>query len=249
MRSVRRHSCWRPRLKSMLVMGVIAVMILALTGCGRAPEVDGQIIIAQGVDATTLDPNMHAEGPTNNVLKQIYDSLLMRSEDGEMETALAQSFTVVDDTTWEFELRDDVTFHNGESFDAESVKYTVDRILDPEKNSPQAGDLSAVDEVQIVDQYTVRFVTSKPYPTLAAQLVGIEMVPPQYTEEKGDEYLASNPVGTGPYEFVRWEQDDEIVLQGNEKHWRGTPSIETVVFRVVPENSTPSLSFRPVMLI
>ncbi len=242
MLSARRHSHVSQGMSLLLVLGMIGILVLA--GCGSRPaateaiEEESELIIAQGVDATTLDPNMHAEAPTTNVVSNIYDSLLIRDEDGEIRPSLAESLSNVDDHTWELTLRDDVEFHNGEPFDAESVRYTIKRILDPENNSPQAGDLSAIKHVEVLDDYTVRLITHQPFPTLPAQLVDRQMVPPIYTEEKGADRLSSQPVGTGPYRFVSWKRDEKIVLEANEDYWRGTPSIKKVVFRVVPENST-----------
>ncbi len=229
-------------------MVVSTIIVIFVAGCGQPPTMspsapaeegpEGEIIIAQGVDATTLDPNMHAETPTNNVNIQIYDSLLMRDSDGELFPGLAESYENLDDNTWEFKLREDVYFHNGEAFDAEAVKFTLDRILDPENSSPQYSHISAIDEVRVVDAHTVHIVTSKPFPTLPSQLVARQIVPPKYTSENGADHLASNPVGTGPYRFVEWVRDEKITLTANEDYWRGMPSIKDVVFRVVPETST-----------
>ncbi|MFO8059833.1 MAG: ABC transporter substrate-binding protein [Bacillota bacterium] len=243
MRSSRRHDS-RRWMCSLLVVGMI---VLLLAGCGpkdTAPstpstvEQESEIVIAQGVDATTLDPNMHAEAPTTNVCINIYDTLLMRDLDANIIPALAESYENLDDSTWEFRLRDDVTFHNGEAFDAESVKFTLERILDPEMNSPQMPHLSSIEEVRIIDPGTVHIITREPFPTLPAQLVSRQMVPPEYTREMGHEHLAANPVGTGPYRFVEWTRDEKIVLEANEEYWRGRPAVDRVVFRVIPENST-----------
>ncbi len=228
---------------------VSSIIVLFLAGCGPAPVAipsapadeegpEGEIIIAQGVDATTLDPNMHAETPTGNVNINIYDSLLMRNAAGDLIPGLAESYENLDDTTWEFKLRSGVSFHNGEAFDAEAVKYSLDRILDPENNSPQYSHISAIEEVRVVDANTVQIITTKPFPTLPSQLVARQIVPPEYTREMGDDHLASNPVGTGPYRFVEWTRDEQITLTANEDYWRGAPAIKDVVFRVIPETST-----------
>ena len=230
-----------------MFLSVAGMIILLLAGCGSdattptgppGTEKETEIVIAQGVDATTMDPNMHAEAPTTNVVINIYDTLLMMDLDSNIVPALAESYEALDDTTWEFKLRDDVVFHNGEAFDAESVKYTIERILDPEMNSAQVAHISAIEEVKIIDPYTVHIITSEPFPTLPLQILPRQMVPPKYTEEMGHEHLAANPVGTGPYKFVEWIRDERVVLEANEDYWRGPPAIDRVVFRVIPENST-----------
>ncbi|MGI5838792.1 MAG: ABC transporter substrate-binding protein [bacterium] len=216
----------------------LLIVALALAGCGNAapPAKDG-IVIAQGVDATTLDPHMHNETTTTNVTAQIFDRLLVRDEAMELQPQLALSVTALDDLTWELKLRAGITFHNGEPFDAAVVKYNLERIIDPAVHSPQAGNLSAIDRVEAVDQYTVKIYTKTPYPILPSRL-NLQMVPKEYIETNGLEYFAANPVGTGPYKFVSWTKDEAIVLEANEAYWREPPAIKKVTFRPIPESST-----------
>lgn len=93
--------------------------------------------------------------------------------------------------------------------------------------------------MDILDDYTVRIITRKPYPYLDAQLGHIgAILPPKYIQEKGPAYIAANPVGTGPYKLVRWIKDDQLVLEANEKYWGGAPKIKKAIFRPIPEATT-----------
>lgn len=226
------------RKRTIARVAVILVVALALAGCGnKAPQAKDEIIIAQGVDATTLDPHMHAETTTANVTTQIFDRLLERDAAMKLQPQLALSVTALDELTWEIKLREGVKFHNGEDLDAECVKYNIERIIDPAVRSPQAGNFSAVDRVEAVDQYTVRINTKKPYPILPNRL-NLQIVPRKYIEENGMEYFAVNPVGTGPYKFVSWVKDEAVVLEANEDYWRPAPAIKKVTFKPIPESST-----------
>jgi peptide/nickel transport system substrate-binding protein len=98
----------------------------------------GQIVIAQGVDPTTLDPDAHDSTPTQNVLLNVYDTLLFRDRDLRLIPWLAESRQMVNPTTWVFMLRPNVKFHNGEDFDVVAVKWSLDRLRDPKFNSVQA---------------------------------------------------------------------------------------------------------------
>ncbi len=209
-----------------------------LAGCAPAkPAAKTEVVIAQGVDATTLDPHMHAETPTANVAAQIFDNLMIRDQNTELKPHLAESLTNIDDLTWEVKLKRNIKFHNGEDFNAESVKFSIERIIDPANKSPQIADLSAVERVDIIDPYTVRIITKAPYPILPARL-NLAMVPPGYVREKGNQYFGANPVGTGPYKFVSWVKDDSVVMEANADYWRGAPAIAKVTFRPIPENAT-----------
>ena len=103
-------------------------------------------------------------------------------------------------TTWELKLRKGVKFHNGEPFTAESVKFSFDRVLNPEQKSPLRGTFSWVKSVDVVDVSTVRIITHKPYPLIQEILTfgNFGMMPSRYVKEKGDAHFARNPVGTGP---------------------------------------------------
>src|SRR6059058_4098419 len=108
----------------------LLVLLFLPTLAAGAPE--GKIVIAQGVDPTTLDPQWHEETPAYNVLLNVYDTLLFRDKDLKLIPWLAESWRLVNPTTWEFKIRKGVKFHNGEEVDAEAVKFSLDRIRDPE---------------------------------------------------------------------------------------------------------------------
>ncbi len=222
------------------ILFVICAFIIAASTCGSAAAgPKDTVVIAQGVDPGTLDPQNHYETPAFNVLLNIYETLLLRSDDMKLQPLLASSWKLVNDTTWEFKLQKGVKFHNGEDFNAAVVKFSLERIADPKNKLKQTTLVGIIDRVEIVDDYTVRITTTKPYPYLDAQLGHIgAMMPPKYTQEKGPAYIAANPVGTGPYKFARWVKDDHLTLEANEKYWRGAPKIKKVIFRPIPEATT-----------
>ena len=217
---------------------LIFLLIASLaSGCTQtAVSNQNTVVIAQGVDATTLDPHMHAETTTTNVTIQIFDRLFMRDEQMQLQPHLAESITLLEDCVWELKLKKDIVFHNGEVFDGETVKFNIERILNPEQKSPQIANLNMIQQVVVVDSHTVHITTHDPYPLLPGRL-SLEMVPPGYIRENGDPYFAANPVGTGPFRFVRWTRDEEIVLAANEDYWQGAPVIKEVIFKPIPENS------------
>jgi peptide/nickel transport system substrate-binding protein len=222
-------------MRSTLVVITVTVVLLLL---GGAAAQSGRLVIAQGVDATTLDPNNHRETPTGNVTSNIFDPLMMRAVDGGLIPWLATEATPIDDLTWELSLREGVTFHDGEPFNAEVAKFNFDRLTDPGAPLRTSDLWTSVESVDVVDEYTIRVNTSRPLATFLTQLTQIFMVPMAYLQEHGDAHFASNPVGTGPYTFVRWVRDQEVVLRANPDYWYGTPAIEEIVFRPIPEASS-----------
>lgn len=200
-----------------------------------APE--GRIVIAQGVDPTTLDTQNQQETPASVVTSHLFDTLVERDQSLKIVPALAAELPkLVAPTTWEVKLRRGVKFHNGEEFNAESVKFSLERVKTGLRAS---SNFRPIEKVDIVDPYTVRVQTSKPWPIFATIMTSRQasMYPPKAYAGKDTAFISKNPIGTGPYKLVRWSKDEEIVLEANEQYWRGAPKIKTVVFRPIPDDA------------
>ncbi|WP_274652063.1 ABC transporter substrate-binding protein [Paenibacillus humicola] len=202
---------------------------------GSAAVGEASLVVGQDTDASTLDPQKQGKMPDMNILSNMFDTLVTRDADNKLAPALATEWKAIDDHTWQFKLRQGVKFHDGESFNANVVKYSIDRLKDPATASPIV-ELNSVKEVDVVDDYTVNFVTNAPDPILPNKLTlfGGVMVPPNYIKEKGDEYFASHPVGTGPFKFVSWTKDNKVEMEANADYWRGAPKIKKLTFRIIP---------------
>src|SRR5207247_1123400 len=237
----RRVSRGRRRAKERTMTpyrAALALFVLLLLPALAAAAPEGKIVIAQGVDPTTLDPQWHEETPAYNVLLNIYDTLLFRDKDLKIIPWLAESWRLVNPTTWEFKIRKGVKFHNGEEVDAEAVKFSLDRIRDPELKARQTVYFRLVTSVDVVDKHTVRVVTSRPYPTLENHLaLRGAIMPPGHFRGKDKVFADRNPVGSGPYKFVRWVTDEQIELEADPSWWGGAPKIKTIVFPPIPEHA------------
>ncbi|NLG87477.1 MAG: ABC transporter substrate-binding protein [Firmicutes bacterium] len=232
------------RLNRRLTTLLVAVLLVTVVaGCSKPAETGKSedtkpLVIAMSKEAATLDMHQGVGTYTASVLFHLYDALTWRTPEGNVEPKLAESYKALDDTTWEFKLRKDVKFHNGEPFTAEAVKYNVERIQNPEYKSRLAGDFAMIERVDVIDENTVHIVTKRPYPGLPLRLTYLGMVPPKYTAEVGDAEFAEKPVGTGPYKFVEWVHGEKIVLEANEDYFLGAPKIKQVIFKTIPEDGT-----------
>jgi len=222
----------------MLVRRLCALVVAALVAPGlawAAPQ--GKVVIAQGVDPTTLDTMNQQETPASVVAAHIFDTLVERDQNLKTVPALAAELPkLVAPTVWEVKLRKGVKFHNGEEFTAESVKFSLERVKSGLRAS---SNFRPIDHVEIVDAYTVKVHTSTPWPTFTSIMTfrQASMYPPKAYAGKDSAFISKNPIGTGPYKFVRWNKDEEIVLEANEQYWRGAPRIKTVVFRPIPDDA------------
>src|SRR5438046_6774284 len=220
---------WMFALLSCLV--VLAPVVASATPAGK-------IVIAQGVDPTTLDMQNQSESPASNVGRHIFDALWERDQNLKIVPNLATGLPkLVAPTTWEVKLRKGVKFHNGEDFNAESVKFSIERVKDPKLRA--SSNFRPIESVEVVDPYTIRVHTAKPWPTFLTVMTFAQaaMYPPKAYAGKQPADISRQPIGTGPYKFVRWAKDEEIVLEANDAYWRGAPKIKTVVFRPIPDDA------------
>lgn len=154
---------------------------------------------------------------------------------------LADSWEYLDDMTIEFQLRDDVTWHNGDHFNADDVVYSLESLIGeevPEWAGAQQ-DMTNLESVEKIDDYTVQLITNVPDPIFLMNLAALAsyIIPHEYYEEVGMEEFGLNPVGTGPYRVVAYTPDESIQLESHDDYWMGLPNAATVEFRVVPETS------------
>lgn len=211
------------------------VLLLALLAAAAMAQ---PVVVMQSADAKTLDPTLNRETPTFNIMLNIFDGLLHKNPDGTFAPDLATSWQATDPTTWDLKLRQGVTFQNGEPFNADAVKFTVDRLLDPEVKSPIARGFAFIDSVEVVDPYTIRIHTNAPQPLAETYFSELMIVPPAYFTEVGADRFGTEPIGTGPYQLVKWTRDVALTLKANPDYWAGPAAIQDLVFKPVPEAIT-----------
>lgn len=219
---------------------MIALVTLVLAAPAAWAQTKGTVVVAQGVDPTTLDPQNHQETPAGNVARQIFDTLLERDPELKIVPALAADMPkLVAPTVWEFKLRPGVRFQNGEPVDGEAVKFSLERLVDPKNKMRGATPFAPLSHVEIIDPLTVRMHTKAPWPILDTLMaVGqASILPPKYYRDKDMTHVAKNPVGSGPYKFVRWAKDERIELEANAQYFRGAPRVKKLVFRPIPDDA------------
>ena len=199
-------------------------------------------VVVQGVDPTGMDPAQQRETTTVNVLRHLYDPLLERdsADPTKFNGILASSWTQVDPTTVEFKLKTGVKFTGGEPFDAACVKYNIDRLLGKLPNSKPAilsYQFTTVDSAEVVDAQTVRIKTKAPDPIILSRMTQLMMIPTGAVDATSGA-LMSVPNGTGPYTLVKWDRNNQVVLQAKPDYFMGKAKIDQVVFRTISEAST-----------
>ncbi|MHB1005045.1 MAG: ABC transporter substrate-binding protein [Chloroflexota bacterium] len=173
--------------------------------------------------------------------RQVYDALTEIGKDEKLSPLLAESWQALDDKTWEFRLRKGVKFHNGEPFTAESVKFTLDRLLPPSK-LVLAPTFAMLEGTEVRDEYTVVVHTKQPYGSLPNMLTLIGMYPPKAGQ---DSKFFEKPIGTGPYRMVDWTRGERWNMVANPDYWKkGVAIVPNVTYRYIGETSTRMAALR-----
>jgi peptide/nickel transport system substrate-binding protein len=224
--------------------GVFALFALvALVGCGGggAPQSNtppDTLYVALEAEPPELDPNLSSAYVDRQVMASLYDKLVDIDENGEIVPMLAKSYDVSDDgKVYTFHLRDGIKFHDGTEFNAEAVKYNLERYQ--EEDSVRSTEVEPIESVEAVDEYTVRVTLSEPFAPFLAVLTdraGIMASPKAIEENNGR--ISKDPVGTGPFKFVERVRGDHITVEKNPDYWReGLPKIDKIEYRGIDDEN------------
>ncbi|AOV07491.1 glutathione ABC transporter substrate-binding protein [Sporosarcina ureilytica] len=208
------------------------------------------LTIMLGSDPNSLDPHGANDGISLYVMSTMYDKLVYLDKDLTMTPGLAESLEQISDTVWEAKIREGVEFHDGSILDAEVVKANLDRVRDPEIASPLSFLYDMIEEVEVIDTYTVHIKTEFPFASLPAHLAhpGGSMISKKSIDADneaikngGEPFATVNeaPVGTGPFKFESREHGDAIKVVKNEKYWDTEKAKSaSITFKTVPEAFT-----------
>ncbi|MDN4494580.1 ABC transporter substrate-binding protein [Ureibacillus aquaedulcis] len=212
-------------------------------------------------DPQNLDPIIRSHGTATSMITwNIFEPLVRYdAEKGEYLPGNAESWENNEEgTVYTFKLKQGVKFHNGREVKAEDFKYSLERLVNPENASPNAGNLqmvvgyeeytsgsaSELTGVKVVDDYTLEITISAPNNTFLSimSLPYTAAVPKEVVEELGDEF-GSKPVGAGPFKFSSWVRDSEIVLEKYEDYFAGAPYLDTVVYKILTDQAARDTAF------
>lgn len=235
------------------VVAVLAVAVVAIVAASAyfmwfsAPPVKQELVVSIWADVDKLDPQVDSLTVDFAVITNIYNALVrFKPGTGVIEADLAESWSVSEDgLTWTFKLRQGVKWHKGfGEFNASDVKYSYERVMDPETGSPWLGEFGSVESITVVDKYTVAIKLKYPYPAFIYKVSAFRggfIVNQKAVEQYGEDY-ARNPIGTGPFAFDHWGEKNEAVLVANTEYFEGRPKLDKVTFIGMTDESVAVLA-------
>ena len=198
-----------------------------------------KLIWGAAVTALRLDPQTSSQTVDLQTFDSIFDTLVWRSPDNQLVPRAAREWKMTDPTTWQFKLRPNVKWHNGETLTGDDVKFTFERAIDPKSPSIRQTAFPLLSRVDVIDPLTVNFIMKSTDPLWPARLngMGAWLMPAKYFQAQGQAGFELKPIGTGPFRFVELVKNDHILLERNPDYWGGLPNAETILIRAIPEAS------------
>ena len=231
--------------KRSLDRSAILALTLAMTTAlpAFADKASGTLNVAFTKELENVDSYFNSSREGVVLQRAVWDGLIYRDpETNEYVGNLAESWEWIDDTTLEFKLREGVTFHNGEAFNADDVVYTVNFVAKEENGVKTQRNVNWMESAEKIDDYTVRIKLKEKFPAAIEFLSGpVSMYPNEYYAEAGPSGMGLKPVGTGPYKVVDVVPGQHFVLEANENYHdspKGQPKIEKIDIRTIPDVNT-----------
>ena len=226
---------------ALLAIGVGASIGLAPSARGQAPK--AQWVVAIGEEAESLDPPTSMLFTSEVYQQHIFDTLVgIEGDDLKPVGLLAERWETVNPTTWRFHLRRGVKFHNGKALEAEDVRYSFQQYADAQNRRSVYA--RGIQKVEVRDANTVDLITAEPQASLLFNLTRLQILPRDAREKAGAQGFNQQPIGTGPYRFVEWKRDQQLVLEANPAYWRGTVNPKRLVFRPIKDATTRAAELR-----
>ncbi len=217
------------------------ILAFLAAACLALPALAQNLVLGTKLELNTLDPHFFAAFPTGSSHEYLYDKLVVLDQKLRLKPALAESWKLVDDLTWEFRLRKGVVFHDGSPFTADDVLFTIERVPNV-PNSPNSFSqfTRGIEKATKVDDHTVVLRTKAPNPTLPNDLTNVFIVSARAAKgaTTADFNAGKAAIGTGPYRLVEWVNGERLVVERNERYWGPRPHWARVTEKVIAKDPT-----------
>ncbi len=258
--------------KLLMLLGMAMALMIVLAACGgnnepaeepteatddateggeaASPAEGGSVILGTSGEPVTFNDLYSQDTASSDVIELIHASLLESDEELEMIPGIADLPEISEDgLEYTYTLKEGVLFHDGEELTAEDVKFTYDIFKNADYTGPRAGDFTELESVEVVDEYTVKFILNEVDASFITRS-GYGILPKHILEdvpvadlEDHMEYNRENPIGAGPFEFVEYQDGQYIELVAFDDYYEGRPNLDKVTFRIFADTNAELLAF------
>ncbi|WP_053364834.1 ABC transporter substrate-binding protein [Bacillus sp. FJAT-27245] len=232
-----------------------ATIILVLSGCAGGKSADKmgarpssatkQLVYGTELEIERINPILNEVGHSE-IDSMIFRGLTKPTEKNEMVGDLASNWEISPDKlTYTFTLREDAKWEDGKPVTAEDVKFTLEKIMDPKANTPNAGDFREIKEVNVLDEKQVQIKLDNPFPPLLDKLkIGIVPKHILKDEDINKSEFNQHPVGNGPFKLKEWRNDHTIIIERSDSYYGKKPKLDEILFKPVPDANTRVLQLK-----
>jgi peptide/nickel transport system substrate-binding protein len=220
-------------------LAICCLFVLVIAGCRSSHRDVPADYLVVGIEANPaqLDPRYATDANAVRIGNLIYNSLLRADDKLELRPELAESWSMIDPQTFQFVMRTDVKFHNGQPLTAADVKYTFESILDPANRSPKRALLKQLRNIELDGSHRLRFHLNAPHAPFVEHFT-LGIVP------QGSPPNSRTPPGSGPFMLQEFESGEKVTLKTNPAYWENQPALQGVVFKIVPDAMVRALEFK-----
>lgn len=229
-------------MKKIIAVLMSVLMLLSLVACGGTSDKGNTLVYGSG-DYDSINPIMNEHCEIKHLL---FDSLVKRDGDGNLVPSLATEWNYDEATmTYTFKLAEGVKWHDGEAFTAEDVKFTIEAIMNPDNGSENYPNYIEVKEIKVVSDTEVAFELTEPnYAFLDYMTMSILPEHKLQGEDMWESEYFKNPIGTGPYKLESWDVGQAITMVKNDDYFAGAAKIQTIIFKIVTDDSAKALQIQ-----
>lgn len=235
--------------KLIAVSMVITVLLGSLAGCGGDSQTDSNagdtaqkdsIVVGIDADATSMDPLRISDTVSMSILSNVYETLVRMTPESEIIPGAAETWDISEDgTEYIFHLREGMSFHNGDPVTANDVKYSLDQAVESSYSGPYLG---FVESTEVIDESKVKVKLKYAYAPFLSLCATYSNIVKEAFYEDGGTVQSKQPIGSGPYKFVAWENGDKIIFEAFEDYYAGVAPIKNLTYKIIVNSTTAAIA-------
>ena len=219
------------------VFFLAVVSSISLVACLKEAKSDrNTLVIGLESSPTNLDPRYATDANSYRLTQILFNPLFKLDSNFNPSPDIVQRWDNPNETTYIFQLKKGVKFHDGLELTSQDVKYTFDTILNPSFKSPHMGAFEKIKSIVTIDRYTVKFILKEPFAPFLINLAIMGIVPEHAARKSADKF-SNKPIGTGPFKLTEFLPDEKIILKANTDYFGGKPRLNGIVFKIVPDST------------